>query len=379
MPERRISFLLKTSLLFWVYLAVSIAVTLHKYWLGPDHYKNFLIFKNSFLHLISGKDLYILYPDLKIDLFKYSPSFAVLFAPFAWMPDLPGLILWNVINAMLLYFSIRWLVLEERRKAFLLWFILIELITSLQNFQSNALTAALIILVFVSLEKKKYITAGVSVATGLFIKLFGILGALFWFLYGGKGKFFLSSILCGAGLIFLPLIFVSPEELLGIYTSWFALLASDPVHELNHSVISVMRSWFGLDPNPVIVQAAGAVLLVLPFVHHKFFAEKDFRILFLASVLIWSVIFNHKAESPTYVIAVAGAGIWFFSSLRKPVDTGLIVFLFLVTCLSSTDLFPKMIRDNYVVPNSLKAVPCILVWIRIQYDLLFYKRRGAAN
>mgnify|MGYP001583733170 CR=1 FL=1 len=114
MPERRINFLVKLSFLFWIYVVLTIAVSLHRYFLGPDHFGNYLIFKNSFLHLLSGENLYTLYPELKIDLFKYSPTFAALFSPFALMPDYIGLILWNLLNSIALFFSIKLFDIEEK-------------------------------------------------------------------------------------------------------------------------------------------------------------------------------------------------------------------------------------------------------------------------
>jgi hypothetical protein len=171
-------------------------------------------------------------------------------------------------------------------------------------------------------------------------------------------------------LFVIPLLFVSLNELIGIYRSWFNMLASDPPNELNHSVMSVMKNWFGLNLDKKYVQLAGIVLLIIPLLRWNLFQEKVFRLLFLCSILIWVVIFNHKAESATYIIAVAGCALWFFNSEQKPFDVFLIVLLILFTCLSPTDLFPKFLRQDYIVPYSLKGLPCILIWIKIQYELL---------
>jgi len=42
-------------------------------------YNNHEIFKNSFHHLIDGKDLYMAEPFKYWDIYKYSPSFAAFF------------------------------------------------------------------------------------------------------------------------------------------------------------------------------------------------------------------------------------------------------------------------------------------------------------
>jgi hypothetical protein len=69
------------------------------------HYNNYVIFKQSFFHLINNQDLYSLYVNEQRDLFKYSPTFSLLFAPLAILPDIIGLILWNALNAFLLVYS----------------------------------------------------------------------------------------------------------------------------------------------------------------------------------------------------------------------------------------------------------------------------------
>ena len=85
-------------------------------------------------------------------------------------------------------------------------------------------------------------------------------------------------------------------------------------------------------------------------------------------MLIWVVIFNHKAESPTFIIAVTGAAIWYFSNKPRIANNTLLIFLFLVTCLSFSDLVPHDIRQNIIKPYAIKAVPCIVIWC-----LLFLK------
>jgi hypothetical protein len=373
MPERRINFLTNLNFIFWLYIIISIAASIHGYLLGIEHYGNYLIFKNSFYNLTHGRDLYALYPEWNLDLFKYSPTFSVLFAPFSFIPDYAGVVIWNLMNSMVLFFAIKSLAIDDRKKSFILWFILIELITSLQNFQSNGLIAGLMIFTFIFLEKKKYLVAGVFAGVVFYIKLFGILIGLLWFLFEGKARVAVSVIISLFILFLLPLLFVSPQELKTIYQSWFHLLSTDTPHELNHSVMSILKNWFSLDVNKVFVQIAGLLLLAAPLVKQKYFSEKHFQFLFLSSILIWTIIFNHKAESATYIIAVTGCAIWFFNSEKSTQNIILVIILFLLTILSPTDLFPKTIRENYIVPYSLKALPCILIWVKIQYELLSYK------
>ena len=113
---------------------------------------NLRIFRSSFANLVNGRDLYGLYPEQYWDHFNYSPTFALLMAPFAWLPEFASALLWNFCNVFALFAAVCALSLDGRARAIVLWLVGIELLTSIQNFQSNALVAALIIATLVSLS-----------------------------------------------------------------------------------------------------------------------------------------------------------------------------------------------------------------------------------
>jgi hypothetical protein len=91
------------------------------------------------------------------------------------------------------------------------------------------------------------------------------------------------------------------------------------------------------------------------------------------------VIFNPMAESPTFIIAICGVGIWYFTQQRNPLFLALLIVVFVFTCVSPTDIFPRSIRNALVRPYALKGVPCILTWLIIQYQLIFYRSPETSN
>ena len=104
------------------------------------HYNNYLIFKNSFFHLIEGQNLYTPYPVDYWDLYKYSPIFSLFMGMLAWMPNWAGLLCWNLLNVIVLYFGVKDFDFKNKRLQLFFWFfIFLELITSLQNSQCNIL------------------------------------------------------------------------------------------------------------------------------------------------------------------------------------------------------------------------------------------------
>ena len=342
------------------------------------HYNNYVIFRQSYTHLVAGQDLYRLYPAEYWDLFKYSPAFALLVAPLAWMPVLPGLILWNACNALMLLAGFSALPgLAPRARMYAFAFVLIELITSLQSAQSNALIAGLIILALVQLESRRVALATLFITLTVVIKLFGVVAFALLLLYPGRWKGAAWALAWIAIFAALPLLVVDVSQLTMLYRSWYELLQNDHSASLGLSVSGWLVTWFGVEQKLLTV-AAGAVLFCLPLLRRSLYRDLRFRALYLASCLLWIVIFNHKAESPTFVIAIAGVAIWFAFSEPSPLNVALLLLTFVFTNLSSTDVFPRSIKVQWVTPYVLKAVPCILVWMKIVLDQVTMSRRADA-
>jgi hypothetical protein len=130
-----------------------------------------------------------------------------------------------------------------------------------------------------------------------------------------------------------------------------------------------LHSWFGIAQGKILVLILGSLILMAPLVRISQWQRRSYRRLFLASVLIWMVIFNHKAESPTFVIAMAGTALYFVYSSRTTTDIILLTFALVFTSFSTSDIFPVFIRKNYFLPFVVKAIPMILLWSKIQWDL----------
>lgn len=366
--------------IFILYVLLVIVVSLQSLLSGPwettgsiyTQYNNYVIFKQSFLHLLNGQNLYILYMDEHWDLFKYSPTFALFFGLFEYWPDGIGLTLWNLLNVLCLFFAIRQLPqIETKEKIFILLFLIVELVISLQNSQSNALIAGLIILAFVLLENRRYFLATLCIMATVFIKIFGLVAFVLFLFYPRKWKLLLYSVFCFMLLTLFPLILISPLQLKLQYTSWFDLLVKDHSIEYGISVFGWLYTWFHWTVNKNFVVLAGVLIFAFPFLQWKRFADYFPRLSMLASLLIWIVIFNHMAESPSYIIAMAGVSIWYFSSVPTIANRILVIVAFIFTSLSQTEIIPMSIQDHFIDPYVIKAVPCIIIWFKLIVDSLW--------
>jgi len=372
--------LIHPRVLLTLYIALAIFTGLQQYIKTQQvderysRYNNYIIFKESHVHLIDGKDLYCEYADEHWDLFKYTPTFAMFFGVLSYLPDVAGLIIWNLINVLFLFFSIRLLPdLNDRSRAFILLYIIIELATSLQNLQSNALITGLIIMGFALLEKRRYRLATLLIISTAFIKVFGLLAIILYLFYPKKARLIAYSISWGLLLLILPAIFTGFSGLLQQYKEWIGLLLVDQDYYTGYSIFVWLSSWFGLEAPRMIILFIGFFLCTAPMLRYKAYQNYRFRLMALASVLLWIVIFNHMAESPTFIIAVTGVAIWFVSRRVDAIGMILIILVFLFTCLSLTDLVPRDIQKSIVIPYVLKVVPCIFVWLLLVLEMGFDK------
>jgi hypothetical protein len=344
---------------------------------GPDN--NFMIFRWSFLNLASGADMYAAQPQHHADLYKYSPSFAVLFAPFALLPFAISLALWDALNSLLLFVAVD-KVLPSRQAAIALALIYLEMLRSMQRSQSNSLVTALVILAFLAFERRQQLGAAFAIAIGGAVKIFPLAALALAIFYPRRIRFALMMVVATVAVLALPLVVVSASGLAAQYQSWRAVEAVDALSVgggggggLYGGVMQQLRLIFGVSWPNWPVQLAGTLLLMSPLVRWRNWEFVNFRLRFLCALLVYMVIFNHQSESPSFVIAVTGIAIWFVSTPRSWWHTTVLVLTILVVSISSTDITPKSWQQNFFVHYRLKTIPCTLAWLTMMWELLAFR------
>jgi len=367
------------SWLLALYVVTILVVALDKAYghRGPDN--NFVIFRWSFLNLASGHDMYAAQPQHHADLYKYSPSFAVLFAPFALIPFSIALALWDALNALLLLYAV-YRLLPSRQAAMTLALIYLEVLRSIQRSQSNSLVTALVIIAFLLFERRRQLGAAFSIAVGAAVKIFPLAALALAIFYARRIRFALLMMGAMAIVLALPLLVVSPAGLEAQYHSWRAVESVDALSVgggggggLYGGVMQQLRLILGVSWPNWPVQLAGTLLLMLPLVRWRNWADADFRLRFLCALLVYMVIFNHQSESPSFVIAVTGIAIWFVITPRTWWHTTVMVLTILVVSISSTDITPKSWQRDFFVHYRLKTIPCTLSWITMMWELLVFR------
>ena len=358
----------------WTLLAVVAGLTK----MAPHRHNNFLIFRGVFWHTIQKLSLYDFYPTEYNDHNHYGPIFSLVIAPFAVVPDAIGLLLWLVVLALGMYYAVRRLPLEEGRQIFLYWFCAHELLTALQMQQFNIAIAAIIIGSFAAIEKGREVTAAFLIVLGTFVKLYGVVGLAFFFFVKRKPRFILALIGWSVVCFVAPMLISSPEYVVGQYVEWYERLAAKNGENTfslmqNISLLGMIRKASGsASYSDLLVILPGLALFGLPYLRFGQYRHLAFRYAILSSVLLFVVLFSTGSESSTYIIPFAGIALWYTTSpwKRSGWDVALLVFAFVLSSLSPSDLFPRSLREAYVLPYALKALPPTLIWLRLSYELL---------
>ncbi len=367
-----------------LWVALPVVFTAVKYSLGPSNYNNYLIYKHVHLHVLEKKNLYDFYPSEHLYQNHYGPSFSLVIAPFALLPDVVGMILWAVANSLALYYSILRLPLSERGRITVLVIVLLEAMGSIQNQQFNPMLTAWIVMAFVWICEGRLFRAALLISGGALVKLYGILALLFTPFDGRHLRMTLMMLSATVLLACLPMLYSDPEFILRSYHDWFLRLVgknsenirtnlTDGMQDLSlMGMIRRISGWASM-PN-LLVMLPGALLMLAPLLRRDMYSVMSFRLTYLAQVLMGIVLFSTSSESPTYVIAVTGFALWYSleGSPSRPM-VALLVLMFVLTMLPATDLFPKQIKKEWVNRYALKALPSAIAWMVVTYRLLTHR------
>lgn len=367
-----------TKLLFVLWTGITIACCLFR--LSKGRYNNYLIFSQSFWHTLNQSPLYNWYPDEYGDQFLYGIPFSALIAPFSLLPVGIGMILWCLGNCYLLFWAIKSLEFEKWKFAIIILLSAYDLYESVYFQQYNIGIAALIILSFTLIEKKKDFWAALPIMLGLMTKVYGIVGLAFFF-FSKKKLHLLWGMFCWGALLFiLPMLYSSPQFVIDSYKEWLVTLSSK--NELNTfcsytniSLLGMIRKTTGIASySDLLIIIPGLILFIAPYFRINQYDYKAFRLSFLSSALIFIVLFSTSTEVCGYISALVAIGIWFVSTPTRhttpKLNAFLLGFCILLTIILSSEFTHKNIRLNYIVPYSLKALPCFLIWLKIIWEQL---------
>ena len=361
----------RTLLGLWLLLGVVSA-------LAKMHaHNNFLIFRGVFWHTWQQTSLYAPYPGEYFDMNHYGPLFSLVIAPFAVVPEWLGLLLWCVSLSVFLYVSVRRSGMTDYQQVFVFWFCAHELLTALFMQQFNIAIAAIIVLAFFLIERERDAEAAFFIVLGTLVKLYGVVGLAFFFFSRHKLRFVLSLAGWSVVLFALPMLISSPEYIVGQYHEWYVSLVDKNADNMfgggtNISLLGMIRKISGCATySDLCVIIPGLIIFALPYLRFSQYRYTAFRQTILASVLMFVVLFSTGSESSGYITPFIGIVIWYTAAPWKRTrwDVALLVFAFVLSSMSPSDLFPAYLRKEWVQPYALKALPVTLIWLKLSYEL----------
>ena len=354
----------------WLLLGVLAAV------MKMHSHNNFLVFRGSFWHAWQGLPLYAEYPQEYWDINHYGPLFSLVIAPFAVVPEWLGLLMWCIALSLGLYVAVRRSLLTSGQQLFVLWFCAHELLTALYMQQFNIAIAAIIVGAFFLIEKERDATAAFLIVLGTLVKIYGIVGLAFFFFSKHKVRFVAALAVWSAVMFVAPMVLSSPDYVVGQYQAWMVDLASKNSENAealmqNISLLGMTHRVTGLEFSDLWLILPGLVMFGIPYLRINQYQNVAFRQALLASVLMFTVLFSTGSESSGYIIALVGVVIWYTAApwQRNRWDVALMIFVFVLTSLSPSDLFPAYLRKEWVQPYALKALPVTIVWFKVCYEM----------
>ena len=361
--------------LLWLWTLLPIVATVFKL----HRNNNYLIFRGVFWHTVNQTSLYGVYPDEYFDVNHYGPLFALVVAPFAVMPVWLGMLFWSVALSLCLYVAISRSQLKYKQQIFIYWFCAETLLTSLFMQQFNIAIAAIIIASYFLIERERDFWAAFLIVLGTFVKLYGMVGLAFFFFSKHKGRFVLSLLLWIVVLFVAPMLISNADYVIGQYHEWYVTLLEKNGENLqsiaqNISLLGMVRRITGnLLYSDLWLIAPALVLFFIPYFRFSQYRNAMFRQTYLASVLLFVVLFSTGSESSSYIIAISGACIWYLSApwQRNRWDIVFMVLVLMISGFGSSDLYPRCIRHDLIQVYSLKALPCTLVWLKLCCEMMF--------
>ena len=355
--------------LYLIGFLLAFIVTLLEFMRG--RHQNFMVFSDATQFFWQGISPYTTdFVEFHGRFFLYSPVFTVLFAPFAYLPAWLGPFAWNLFNYSLFFLAIFTLPRQftHQQKCRMFLFPLLILGQSLLSFQYNITVACMFLFAYTLLEKDRGFLAVLLIMISGCTKVYGIFELALLLCYPHFWRNLGYAVGTGIVLLALPLIKIAPIDLFPYYEEWCHSLA---VHQSTGAYDSFfyarpIAAW--TLPHFRTLQLGMLGLLTLLFLgNFRKWPSFTFRTQALGILMGWVVLLSDSAEKHTYIIALAGFMLWYWSrTTRTMTDKILFWSCFALLCVVPIDLFvPVPVRTFITRTLWLHVWVFFIVWIRM--------------
>ena len=305
----------KAAVVIWCAILLFVCV---RVFISPESKTVYPIFSASGRFWWTSTDLYEPHRPTDVqDGYRYSPTFAILVTPFAWLPDELGGVAWRLFNVGALFGSLAWLlrtVLQPKPTPNLLaWLLLLTIPLALQsvnNGQANLVVIACMAGTVAAVKQKRWNLASVLMALAFICKLYPIaLGMLLVLLYPRQLLYrMMLAVMASLGL---PFLCQYPTYVFRQYEHWLVLLRAEDrsAIALEHMYrdLWLLIRLYGLPISRniyMLVQvAAGAGVAVLCWRRQRAgWSEQTLLTSTLALATAWMMLLGPATESSSFVL-----------------------------------------------------------------------------
>lgn len=356
--KKLLGFFLNPRNLFFIGLVVVFGLSFSEVIRGRDN--NFKIYSEAtklFWQGISpyGANWYQITTGL--DAYLYGPIFNIFFAPFAYLPKMIGPFVWNMFNFSLYFLSIFTLpekfTKETKSKIFLYTFLILA--AAQLSFQANVMVAYIFLFSFSLLERDKPFWAIFLILFSGFVKVYGVfeLGLLLCYPKLWRNIFYSLSVT--VFFVLLPVVNTKIGGSLSYYNVWINRIIDHKADRVWQTFF-YMKPWHNISAYSVYVQLGTLAALAGMFLfRYKKFSSINFRLQVMGILMTWMVLFSNAADTHTYLVAMLGYMIWYWSLESHNIfDKILFYSLLLVVIIVPIDILcPPFIMHILFVQLSL--------------------------
>lgn len=301
--------------------------------------------------------------------FLYSPVFSVIFAPIFLLPWWLGPYIWNLCNYSLFALAIKSLPTQlDKYKHWIFLFLLSVILQTVFCYQHNIIVAYIYIFAFILLERNKPFWAVLLIMISATTKVYGAAELAILFCYPKVWRNLGYAVLCGVALLLLPAINTAFDNVFVLYQEMFDMIAS---HHSDSDFIGILFAR-GLKPfllpNYREVQIAVLGLLAIGFfARYKRWKDFRFRVLALAVLTGYMILFSDCPETHTYIITFPFYAMAFWLQPRRTwIDWTLFWSLVINFCILPTDvLCPAWLHEYIHETFWLDVYTYFLCWLRM--------------
>lgn len=350
-----------------------------------DASQNLAVYRSAALALLHGAPLYERF-SWDYDFYKYGPAFAFAFLPLALLPWHLSAALWSAGNfalgayGMARFARATWADRpepeRETRASFLLLFALPGILLTTDGDQSNLLVAGACLWAGALYFEQRERPAAPLLAFAILVKLFpAALGAVA--LTSKRWKQAVAWLAAvTAAFAVSPMLLVGPLRLWRYHLEWRGMLLGDHgAAQAYWSHWSIMHAldMCGIHGFDGIAQVLGVSLFLLSAAFYVRYARRvevaesrRLGFVFVTCTLAFVLLFNHRSESPTYVLSGIAAAMYLLS-VRQRTAWHWTLFVLVV-------LAPSPIYSDYKTPglmgvlaakrlfHPLRLLPLTVMW-----------------